>query len=99
MFLIFLPFSGVVSRSLDYRVAGRCDLRGQRVDEALDRLAASLDLAVADGRDGLLVIHGHGTGALRQAVRAHLRSSDLVVRVRAGGDDEGGEGVTFAEVR
>ena len=46
----------------------RCDLRGQRVDEALDVLGAALDRAASDGRDRLLVIHGLGTGALRKAV-------------------------------
>ena len=45
------------------------------------------------------MIHGHGTGALRQAVRAHLRSSAFVAKVRAGDEDEGGEGVTLADMR
>jgi DNA mismatch repair protein MutS2 len=76
----------------------RCDLRGHRVDEAVDRLSAAVDQATADGRDGLLVIHGHGTGALREAVRNHLRGSPYVGKVRPGADDEGGEGVTLAEL-
>ncbi len=77
----------------------RCDLRGQRVEEAIDLLAAEIDRAVAEAQDGVFVIHGHGTGALRQAVRAHLRGSPLVAKVRAGEQDEGGEGVTLAELR
>ena len=75
-----------------------CDLRGHRVDEALDRLADVIDRASADGRDRLRVIHGHGTGALRKAIREHLRTSPYVSGVRAGGDDEGGQGVTVADL-
>jgi DNA mismatch repair protein MutS2 len=44
------------------------------------------------------VIHGHGTGALRNAVRAHLRDSPHVRRQRPGNADEGGDGVTHAEI-
>ena len=76
----------------------RCDLRGQRVDEALDSLAETLDRAVAEGRDGLLVIHGFGTGALRRAVREHLGASPFVGATRAGSDDDGGDGVTWAKL-
>src|SRR6185295_14936215 len=61
----------------------RCDLRGQRVDEALDALGAALDRAASSGRDRLLVIHGLGTGALRVAVRRYLSSSPYVERLEA----------------
>ncbi len=53
--------------------AQRCDLRGLRVDEALDRLAEALDRAMAQGSASLAIVHGIGTGALRDAVRRHLR--------------------------
>jgi len=70
-----------------------CDLRGHRVDEALDAVDEVLDRAAAEGRDAVRIIHGHGTGALRRAVREHLRGR---VRSRPGERDEGGEGVTVA---
>ena len=73
-----------------------CDLRGLRVEEAMDRLQEFVDRAVTDGRDLLRVIHGHGSGALRQAVREHLAESSFVTQIRPGDDNEGGEGVTFA---
>jgi DNA mismatch repair protein MutS2 len=76
--------------------AQRCDLRGLRVDEALDRLGEALDRAAAAGAERLLVVHGIGTGALRDAVRRHLSESPYVGRSGPGEDAEGGEGVTLA---
>jgi len=77
----------------------RCDLRGLRVDEALDRLEAALDEATSEGRDRLEVVHGIGTGALRRAVREHLQTSPYVERYLSAAPDEGGDGVTQAELR
>ncbi len=74
-----------------------CDLRGERVDAAIDRLSEALDRAAADGCDGLRVIHGIGTGALRQAVRSFLEHSTYVIRYASPSPEEGGEGVTLAE--
>lgn len=74
----------------------RCDLRGQRVDEALDALGAALDRAASAGRDRLLVIHGLGTGALRKAVREHLAASPYVARLEAAEPSEGGDGASVA---
>jgi DNA mismatch repair protein MutS2 len=76
--------------------SGRCDLRGLRVDEALDRLVEALDRAASAGRGEIVVIHGIGTGALRRAVREHLARSAYVERFQPGSPDEGGEGVTTA---
>lgn len=76
-----------------------CDVRGLRVDEALGRLQETVDRAATDGRDGLRIIHGHGTGALRRAVREHLAETALVIDMRSGADDEGGDGVTIARLR
>ena len=75
-----------------------CDLRGERVQAALGRLSESLDRAAADGRDGLRIIHGIGTGALRTAVREFLGESPLVKAIQNAPQEEGGEGVTFAEL-
>jgi DNA mismatch repair protein MutS2 len=74
----------------------RCDLRGQRVDEALDALAEALDRAVNAGRDRLLVVHGLGTGALRRAVREHLAASPYVAKLEPAPPDEGGDGASIA---
>ena len=74
------------------------DLRGQRVDDALDRLVEALDAAAAAGRDRLEIVHGIGTGALRAAVHEFLSASPYVARLVAAEADEGGAGVTFAEL-
>ena len=69
------------------------DLRGTRIDEALDQLDAYLDRAARSG-GVLYIVHGHGTGALKRAVRDHLRSVPYKIDWRAGGSGEGGDGVT-----
>jgi DNA mismatch repair protein MutS2 len=73
-----------------------CDLRGLRVDEALDRVDAALDRALAAGRARVRLVHGHGTGVLREAVRAHLAKAPHVRSHAPGEDHEGGNGVTIA---
>jgi DNA mismatch repair protein MutS2 len=73
-----------------------CDLRGERVEEALQRLREVLDRAAADGRDGVRIIHGIGTGALRSAVREELAVSNYVREVETAAASEGGAGVTLA---
>jgi DNA mismatch repair protein MutS2 len=75
------------------------DLRGLRVDEALNRLDLALDLAAAEGRDEIRVIHGIGTGALRSAVREHLPRSHYVVEWLEATREEGGAGATRGILR
>jgi DNA mismatch repair protein MutS2 len=70
------------------------DLRGERVDAALGMAEKFLDDAIRSGQEAVLMIHGHGTGALRDRLRAHLRELPYVGEVRPGEPDEGGDGVT-----
>jgi DNA mismatch repair protein MutS2 len=72
------------------------DLRGQRVEEALPRLDKYLDSAYLAGLPSVRIIHGKGTGALRQVVRDLLAQNPLVASHRSGEREEGGEGVTVA---
>ncbi len=76
----------------------RLDLRGLRVEEALDRLVEALDRAAAAGRPRLEIVHGVGTGALQAAVRRHLAESPYVARFLPGDPERGGDGVTLAEL-
>ncbi len=74
------------------------DLRGQTVEEGLLMLERYLDAAYMAQLPWVRIIHGKGTGKLRQAVRDLLRQSELVQSQQAGGDTEGGEGVTVAKL-
>jgi DNA mismatch repair protein MutS2 len=76
-----------------------CDLRGLRVEEALERTIVTLDRAASEGRDRVSIVHGLGTGALRDAVREYLRGSPYAVRFAAGSPEEGGDGVTLVDLR
>lgn len=78
--------------------ANTVDLRGLRADEALDAVVAFLDRAAMTGTSPLFVVHGHGTGALRKAVREYLVSSPYVKRWRPGGRGQGGDGVSVVEI-
>jgi DNA mismatch repair protein MutS2 len=71
-----------------------CDLRGERVDDALGRLDRYVDESLRAAREVIFVIHGHGTGALKAAVREQLDGHPGVSRWRAGQEKEGGDGVT-----
>jgi DNA mismatch repair protein MutS2 len=76
----------------------RLDLRGCTVEEALGRLDRHLDVASRAELPWVHIIHGKGTGALRKAVRDFLADHPLVCGYEAGGDREGGEGVTVAKL-
>ena len=73
------------------------DLRGCRVDEAIERVDELLNNASLDGVENVRIIHGKGTGALRRAIREYLDRHPLAASV-AGGEGSGGEGVTVVEV-
>ncbi len=70
------------------------DLRGQRVDDALDRAERYLEQGFTSGIPFGRIIHGRGTGAVRQAVRDLLNHSPYVKRWENGGEKEGGDGVS-----
>jgi len=79
-------------------VARTVDLRGARVDEALDMLDAFLDQAALSDAEQVTVVHGSGTGALRDAVRGHLDGHPQVRAWRPGGQGEGGDGATIVSL-
>ena len=71
-----------------------CDLRGLRVDDGIGMATNFLDRAVGAAHPVVFLLHGHGTGALRDAVREELSRSPYVARYGAAPPDQGGEGVT-----
>ena len=74
------------------------DLRGQRAEEALDALERYLDAAYLAGLPWVRIIHGKGTGKLRQAVRETLQGHPHIKSFESGGEKEGGDGVTVAKL-
>ncbi|MGE5484884.1 MAG: endonuclease MutS2 [Ignavibacteriales bacterium] len=80
-------------------VSTEIDLRGMTVDEALASVDKYLDDAILGGVPQVRIIHGKGTGALRNAVRDFLRKHPDVSGVRFGGPGEGGDGVSVATLR
>ncbi|MCA9646682.1 MAG: Smr/MutS family protein, partial [Myxococcales bacterium] len=75
------------------------DLRGMRVDEALDEVDRFTDALLQRGEPAGFVLHGHGTGALKQAVRDHLRAGAAIATSRAAEREEGGDAFTVFWVR
>jgi DNA mismatch repair protein MutS2 len=74
------------------------DLRGQRAEDALDMLDRYLEKAYMTGLPFVRIIHGKGTGKLRQEVRAALKDHPQVDSFEEGGPKEGGEGVTVVKL-
>jgi len=74
------------------------DLRGQRAEDALDMLDRYLEQAYLTGLPFVRIIHGKGTGKLRQEVRAALKGHPHVTSFEEGGGNEGGAGVTVAKL-
>ncbi len=74
------------------------DLRGERVDSALSKLEQFLDACLLSSISPVMIIHGHGTGAVKEAVRHYLSASTYVSKFRPGETYEGADGVTVAEL-
>jgi len=72
----------------------RVDIRGMTVDEGISLLESTLDRAMLSPGGPIVVVHGHGTGKLKAAVRDYLAKTTYPVTFRPGKRDEGGDGVT-----
>src|SRR5215472_4431966 len=77
----------------------RCDVRGLRQEDALREVELFLDRLARSEDEHALIIHGHGTGALKQAIREYLETSPYVRMYRPGTSEEGGDGVTIVGLR
>ena len=87
--------------SFEYKrinLSNRLDIRGYRVEDALDELEIYLDKASLANLSPVTIIHGHGTGALKSAVRDFLATSPYVAKFRPGEDSEGGDGVSIVDI-
>jgi len=75
------------------------DLRGERVDDALEKVDVFLDRMLGESEPLGFVLHGHGTGALKLAVRAHLQASSYIGQARPADPDSGGDAFTIFWLR
>ncbi len=89
--------SGKIKMSKSASVSTEINLIGMTVDEAIAHLDKYLDDAYLAHLPSVRIVHGKGTGALRNAVQAHLRKQKYVKSFHAGAAGEGDAGVTIAE--
>jgi DNA mismatch repair protein MutS2 len=80
------------------KVSVELDLRGRRADQVQPELEDYLDSASFTGLSLVRIIHGHGTGTVKQIVRETLSGHPLVKSFKAGEQGEGGNGVTIVEL-
>ena len=88
--------SGKIKMSKAASVSTEINLIGMTVDEAIAHLDKYLDDAYVAHLPSVRIVHGKGTGALRNAVQAHLKNQRYVKSYRMGEPSEGGAGVTIA---
>ncbi len=88
------PLPPPETRPLVVAAPSEIDVRGQRAEVARAAVRAQVDLAILASRETIRVIHGHGTGALKSAIREELSRHPLVVSHEAAPLREGGDGVT-----
>jgi len=74
------------------------DVRGERADDVVPRVERYLSDAFLSGMPFVRIIHGKGTGVLRQIIRDYLRESPMVQSYQSAGPAEGGEGATVARL-
>lgn len=74
-------------------------LIGSTVDDAVSRVEKFLDEALLNDSRRLRIVHGHGTGKLREAMRSFFRAHPLVASVAPAADNEGGDGATIVELK
>ena len=86
-------------RTLRTAAPREVDLRGMMTDEAVAALESFLDTAMLGKLETVTIIHGKGTGAVRNAVRTYLKRSRYVKAFRPGRYGEGEDGVTVVELK
>lgn len=94
-------FYSNISESMRQRKASfrhEIDLRGFRADDALQEVMNFIDDAVMVGASNVTILHGTGTGVLKQVIRDYLKSQRKVQSFHDGDPDKGGAGLTVVEL-
>ena len=78
--------------------ANTIDLRGHTVDESLEKTAQFMDNCYLRNESAVYIIHGHGGGHLKKAIRSWLKTCEYAADQRPGDRHEGGDGVTVARL-
>ncbi len=91
--------SKTIMSSKSKTISTEIDLRGMNTEEAILDIDKYLDDSYIAGLEEVYIIHGKGTGALREGVTAYLRNHRHVKSYRLGKYNEGGDGVTIVEVK
>jgi DNA mismatch repair protein MutS2 len=91
--------SGTASGGLGMGLTKELVLIGSTIDDATARVEKFLDDALLADDRRLRIVHGHGTGRLRDAMRTFFRKHPLVANVSPAADNEGGDGATIVELK
>ena len=92
------PLSSYSTIEQRMQFSPRIDLRGMRVTEALEKVQEFVDQAIMLGYPDLQILHGKGTGALKEEIRNYLRTVDLVKSAKDEQEDLGGAGITVVKL-
>lgn len=87
------------SEYFKFSAASRIDIRGKRVNEAVQEIDKYISEAILSNLDTFTVVHGKGTGALRQALHDFFQAHPQVDNFREGTIEEGGAGVTVVKLK
>lgn len=93
------PKSKVTKINVKKDVSSTLDLRGMRYEDAYLKLEKYIDDAIYASLKQVSIIHGFGTGVIRELVINYLKSSPYIESYRFGGAGEGGQGVTIATIK
>lgn len=88
-----------VTASVKPRVTTELDLRGVRYEEAMDKLSKYIDAALLNNYETVTIIHGHGTGALREGVQSLLKRHSQVETFNYATANQGGTGATIVNFK
>lgn len=91
--------SKTIMSSKSKTISTEIDLRGMNIEEAIVDIDKYLDDSYIAGLTEIYIIHGKGTGALREGVKSYLRTHRHVKSFRIGKYNEGGDGVTIVEIK